>query len=214
MFFGKNKESEAIELIKQHTQAVDATIKALKVMMDAFISKDPAYDSLAFHVHECEHEADVRRRGAVEKLYSGAFMPTYREDYSRLLDLVDRVANRAETVSDMVAQQRPLIPEELKPDFMQLVDTVIGTFEPMLSIIDAMTNSYETAMELEKKVQSMEQAADRLEWKLIKRVFQMDNLDLAAKLHARELITLVGSIADKIEDAADCVQQILLRRIA
>ena len=61
------------------------------------------------------------------------------------------------------------------------------------------------------RVVTFETEADRLEWETIKKLFK-SNLDLARKLHLRELVEDIAYISDLAEDAAERLGVMIVKR--
>lgn len=210
--FGQ-KESHTKDLLKEHITAVQGTLDLFQDLMFAYLNGDKQYRELSYDVHDQEHEADELRRKVERQLYEGAFMPLFREDYIVFAELVDKVADRAETCSDMVAQQRPEIPEEFLDDFKDLIHEVIRAFHPLEDVVDVLEEGdQEKVRELVREIGSSEENVDKLEWDLIKRAWDLEELELAEKMHLRNLINLIASIADRIENISDRVNIMMVKR--
>lgn len=210
--FGQ-KESQTKELIKEHIEAVQKTLDLFQEMMFQYLNGDSAYREMSYDIHDQEHEADELRRKVERQLYEGAFMPLFREDYIVFAELVDKVADRAETCSDMVAQQRPNIPDKFLDDFKDLVHEVVRAFHPMKNVVEVLEEGdQDRVRELVREIGSSEENVDKLEWDLIKRAWDMEELELAEKMHLRNLINLIASIADRIENISDRVNIMMVKR--
>lgn len=212
-FFSK-KESETRQALCNHAEAVSETLKLFKKMMFAFLNgKSNEYRDLAFAIHEAEHRADEIRRKVEIQIFEGAFMPVFREDYIMLAELTDSIADRAEYCSDFVTLQNPFIPDEFIDDFKELIIETAVTFRPLNDLIkpENMDDS-KRARELVNKIESFEQAVDKLEWNLIKDIFETDSLELPQKIHLRNLINLIAGIVDEVEDASDRVLIIIAKK--
>jgi len=210
--FGQ-KESRTKELIKEHIQAVQVTLDIFQDLLFAYLDGDEEFKELSFDVHDQEHEADELRRKVERQLYEGAFMPLFREDYIVFAELVDKVADRAETCSDMIAQQRPDVPEDFLDDFKDLVHEVVRAFHPMEDVVDVLEEGdQDRVRELVREIGSAEENVDKLEWDLIKRSWDRDDLELAEKIHLRNLINLIASIADRVENISDRVNIMMVKR--
>ena len=66
------------------------------------VEGEKEFKDVAYKIHKTESEADTVRRKIELMLYQGAFLPIYREDYIVLLELIDKVANMAESASDFI----------------------------------------------------------------------------------------------------------------
>ncbi len=211
MFFGR-KESHVKDLIHQQLQSVQECLEVFSEMMEKYLKDEKGFRELSFQVHETEHEADKIRRKIETEIYEGAFMPAYRGDYISLIELIDKLANRAETISDFVAQQKPEIPSELKPRVQELTDNVVECLNPLLEIIKVLDQDWEEASSRAQQVENSEQKIDEIEWKLIRDLFEREDFELAEKIQARDLIHLIASISDRMETVSDRIDIMLAKR--
>ena len=211
MFFGQ-KESEVKDLLHQHLQSVGDCLEVFQEMMESYLKGKDDFRDLSFKVHEAEHEADNIRRKIETQIYEGAFMPAYRGDYITLVEHIDKIANRAETISDFVAQQNPLIPEDLISRVEGLTKSSINCIDPLLEIIKVLDQNWEEARKRAQQVENAEQDVDQMEWKLIRDIFERDDLELAEKMQARDLIHLIASISDRMETISDRIDIMLAKR--
>ncbi len=211
MLFGK-RESKVQDLIQEHMCAVKSCLEVFEDMVFKYLDDDDGFVDSSFKVHEKEHEADEIRRRIEAKIYEGAFMPLYRGDYITLVELVDKVANRAETISDFLAQQKPYVPEEQKEQFRNLTKKVLECFKPLEKIVEALNEDWEEASRLAREVEEMEQQVDRIEWDIIEDLFEKQDCDLGEKLQLRDLVQLTASVSDRMEDVSDRIDIMLVKR--
>ncbi len=211
MFFGQ-REDDVKQLINQQLESVQDCLETFSQMMQLYLKGDKKFRDLSYQVHEAEHAADEIRREIELKIYEGAFMPAYRGDYISLVELIDKIANRAETISDFVAQQNPYIPEDLLPRVKELTVEVVDCLDPLLKIIDVLDKSWKEASKRAQQVENAEQKIDQIEWKLISDIFEHEELDLAEKMQARDLVHLIASISDRMETVSDRIDIMLAKR--
>lgn len=211
MLFG-GKESQVKDLIQEHIEVVGDCLDVFEQTLIQYLENDPDFEEYAHEVHEKEHQADKVRRRIEGAIYEGAFFPFLREDYITLVELIDRVANRAETVSDIVAQQTPPVPGDMKQELTTLCERVLECYEPLLEVMRAMEEDFERTNELTHTIESIEQDVDRQEWGMIKDLFEREDLQLAEKLLVRDLIQMTASVADRMEDASDRIDIMVVKR--
>jgi len=206
------RETETKQLIRDHVKATGKTVRLFRKMFFAYVNEDERYDDLGYEVHNAEHRADELRREVERQIYEGAFMPSFREDYILFIELIDAIADQAEVCADMISLQKPFVPDQLKSNFKEMVQEVPLTFRPFQELIQEKNMSdSRRANELIDKIETSEQAVDRMEWKLIKEAFEIDSLSLAQKIHLRNFIALIAGISDRVEDASDRVIILMAR---
>lgn len=192
--------------------AVQACLEQFVQMIEHYLDEKDDYQSYSYGIHEKENEADQIRRRIETGIYEGAFMPLFREDFITLVELVDRVANRSEIVSDIIGQQAPDIPEYMKDDLRKLARSVIKCFDPLTRVIAALDQSWEETHKLAQQVEEIEQETDEIERRMIEELFQQEDIPLGEKLQLRDLIQYIASITDRMEDASDRVDIMLIKR--
>jgi len=204
------KEREVFGLIRRHFDLVEQCVLELQNMFRDYLHLDKDFKEEAYRIHQLEHEADGVRREVEQKLYEGAFLPVHREDFIRLVELNDNVANTAESVGDFFVLTRPMIPDFLKDDLEGMLAATLQTYEPMPGLVDLYQEDRTRVREIARQVGEREQKVDELQWETTKKLFKSD-LDLAWKLHLRELVEAIGSLSDIMEDACDCLQGMVVK---
>ena len=215
MFF--KKEKEVIELILKHLDLVEDSIKTgirtIEFYLDDNISEAKV---LGRRVRSEESEADIVRYEIRDKLYSGAYLPLLREDIYKLIESIDKVANAGEACCDFFLNQRPKIPVELKPAFVEVVRESLGIIDNLkLAVLCYFKGEckIETVREHTKEVGMQESRVDKLEWDLTKAVLTSP-MDLAHKLHLRLCLESIVEISDRAEDAGDQLELATLKSMA
>jgi hypothetical protein len=210
MFFEK-KEEAADKLLVKHFEVVGNVLDEFRKMFVYYIQSDKRFKEQAFRIHTMEHEADLIRREVQLKLYEGAFLPIYREDYVTLAESVDKIANTAEDVGDYLVLTRPAIPDFLVEDLMKMIDETVKGYEPLKDSFNLMRADMSKLFEIRNKVGESEQSVDSLYWDLTKKAFKSD-IELARKLHLKGLLDLIGKITNRMEDVADHFEIMAIKR--
>jgi predicted phosphate transport protein (TIGR00153 family) len=205
------KENDVFEAIDAHLEAVGETLTAFRELMVSYINEDiERAKTFEKEVNQLETKADHLRRNIEMMLYEGAFLPANRGDYARLSELIDQVADAAESAAHTIILSKPKVPVELKDEFIRLVDAGIETYKKLVEAVRAMNKDVDKAMELAKAVEDAEEKADEVEYHLKEKVFESETISTYAKIMWNQIITKIGDIADRAEDASD---QILLMSV-
>jgi predicted phosphate transport protein (TIGR00153 family) len=168
---------------------------------------------LVREVRDMESEADLIRRDIGDKLYSGAYLPLLREDIYRLVDRIDRVANAGETCCRFFLNQRPVIPEELKADFLTVSQESLGTIVSLRLAVQCFFKGecrIDVVREHTREVANEESDVDKLEWDLTKAIFT-STLDHSQKIHLKLCLDSIAEVSDRAEDAADQLELAALK---
>jgi predicted phosphate transport protein (TIGR00153 family) len=208
------KEKEVIELILKHLELVEDSLKngirTIEFYLDDNIGEAKI---LGRKVRSEESEADIVRYKTRDKLYSGAYLPLLREDIYKLIESIDKVANAGEACCDFFLNQRPLIPAELRPAFVEVVRESLGIIDNLkLAVLCYFKGECknETVRDHTKEVGMQESRVDKFEWDLTKAILTSP-MDLAHKLHLRLCLESIVEISDRAEDAGDQLELATLK---
>lgn len=140
-------------------------------------------------------------------------MPLLREDVYKLVESVDTVANAAEKSCDAFLNQRPVIPELLKQDFLTIITVSTSVIAPLKEALLCYLKGLcpmEVARQHSKDVGLIESKVDSLDWDLTKKIFSSD-LAYSHKLHLKICVEHVAGLTDKAESAADYLEIVALK---
>lgn len=213
------KERKVKELIDEHVDKVGECLTYFKDCFEAYFQGD---SDRAQSTHEnCDHtetEADILRRKIGDYLFSGAFLPIERKDIYMMTEFVDKIANKAETASDVVVYQSPEVPEDYEKILRQIVETMMEMFRILQDAVrlfapyDAL-QVHDVLATIREKISSigvMESEIDKKEESLMKTIFRSE-LPLAKKIQMERFLRRVTEISDVIEDAADRLYVLVIR---
>jgi hypothetical protein len=208
------KEKEVIELIEKHADKVEECVSTSLSTLQAYLNGDIASaKKLARETDNLETQADLIRHHVRDKLYGGAYMPLLREDVYKLVENLDKVANAAEKCCDAFLNQRPVIPELLKQDFLTIIIVSTGVIKPLKHALLCYLKGLcpmEVSRQHAKDVGLIESKVDSLDWDLTKNIFSSD-LTYSHKLHLKICVEHIVDLTDKAEDAADCLEVVALK---
>lgn len=212
---GTRKEKGVLDLIEKHLDKIEECLKTAMESIECYIGGNIAgAKSAALNTDRFETETDEIRRKVEELLFSGAFLPNLRQDIHALVEVLDKVADKAEACCDMILGQRPDIPEQLKADFLEVARESWASYDPLKAAILGLLSEKKVDMEFIreriKEVGIKESDVDDLEWKLTRRVFTSD-LPLANKLHLQQWLEKITEISDRAEDASDWVSSLIFK---
>jgi len=207
------KESNVFETINRHLEMVGLTLEKFNEMIRIYLDGDfEKAENLMREVENYEREADTLRREIETMLYQGAFLPANRGDYVRLSELIDNTADAAESAAHVLILAKPKVPKELKEEIMQLVEASLKTYEYVRKAVKLLNEDVNEALEYAKKTEEQEENADKLEYDILKKMFESEKITTYAKLIWNQVITKIGDIADRAEDASDQVMLMAIKR--
>ena len=208
------KEKEVIGLILKHLDlAVDSLNTGIQTI-ESYLNDDiNSAKRQGREVRNIESDADIVRYDLRDKLYSGAYLPLLREDIYRLIESIDKVANAGEACCDFFLNQRPTIPDELKPAFSEVVRESLGIIDNLkLAVLCYFKGEckIETVRDHTKEVGLQESRVDKLEWDLTKAIFT-SSLEFAHQLHLKLCLDAITEVSDRAEDAGDQLELATLK---
>ncbi len=208
------KEKEVIKMISEFIDEVETCVKTSEETIKAYLTATvKEAKPLSRKVREMETEADVLRYSIRDKMYSGAYMPLMREDIYKLVEAIDKVANAAEACCDFFLNQRPRIPDELKPQFLTVSQEALGVIDPLKKAVLCFLNGVcplEEVRQYTQQVGTMESDVDKSEWDLTKVIF-ISAEEYSHKIHLRLCLDTITEISDRAEDAADQLELTMLK---
>lgn len=212
MFYKKEKEVNGLFL--KHLEKVDECLKTSLLTVEEYLNDEiDEAKGLAKKVDSIETEADFIRHEIIGKMYSGAYLPLLREDILHLLEQLDKIADGAESCCDFFLDQRPEIPDDLKPRFLTAMKVSVSSFTFLKdSVISFFSekNETENIREMLRKVGIIESDVDKLEWDITRDIFKT-NLDYGHKVHLRHCIQRIVEISDRGEDTADQLEITIIK---
>ncbi len=208
------KEKEVIELVIKHVEKVEECISTAAKTLQHYLKDEIAEAKhLARETDKIESEADLIRHDVRDKLYLGAYLPLLREDIYKLVESFDSVANAGESCCDFFLNQRPVIPEELKSDFIIAVQESLGIIVPLKHAVLCFVRGecpIEVTRQHAKEVGLQESNIDHVAWDLTKKIFR-SSLRYGHKIHLRLCLESIIEVSDRAENAADQLELTALK---
>ncbi|MGQ9759908.1 MAG: DUF47 domain-containing protein [Candidatus Methanomethylicaceae archaeon] len=208
---------KSLDLLTEHARKVEDSVR---LMVEAFSkfssSKHAELKSLYQKISVIEEEADKIKRELIEQLTKSAPAFLYREDFIRLVVRVDEVAELAQSVSRQLSRisDNNWVPTPLVGELLEaLSGEVLSTYECLRDAIMVLPMNPKRTIELVINVHQAESKVDNsyydIDFKLLMEVKRVDQL-----LIYRDLLRLLESMADLIEDASDDLRVLALHRVA
>src|SRR3989344_800931 len=155
-------------------------------------------------VIDFETKADSSRRSLEKMLYTGVVLPFGRGAKYELLESVDDIADKAELAARILLIEKIKISPKLNRNFEDLSGLVLDSVIHLKSAVLELDQNLDKAVSLALKVENLREEARKQEFGLIEKLFSGKDRDINIIL-LKELITLIGAVADKAEESADRV---------
>ena len=212
MLFWK-KERQVRESVEEYLQTTEQCLQTFVKAFEEFFTAGltERFRQFVDKTHELEHAADERRREIETRMYDKALIPESRGDILEMLEAIDLVPNRAESILYQIWTQGMSVPSEYVEDFQRLIQANV---ESHWVLCTAMRDLFRSARDVAvgaQRVSDKEQQADQIERRLIKAVFD-SAMDKTDKILLKELILHIGSISDRAENASDRLRIVAVKR--
>ncbi len=205
----RSPEAEVFDKIVMHASKCN---EAAREFHHAVLSSrkelyEPARESLG-KIMRIEEEADAIRRSILDRLAVIGIPPTVRQDYVRLAERVDLIADHVK------ASARTFLvvgPENIGKELLEVLgDTAAALEEASRLLVEALEKSrkdYNAALSTIKKIEEYEDMGD--EYYVHGLTMLRENQDLLLY----KLVNDVESAIDAVEDASDVLEEIIVRII-
>lgn len=174
-------------------------------------------DCILFHqlveqIDEAESSADHLRRDIEITLYEKALIPESRGDLLGILESLDKIPNKAESVVFQLETEGLQIPDIFKEEFRQIVQINFKTFGGVSQAVKAIFHNIKEVRKFTDQITQEESVSDTFERELIRKIFR-SQISVGEKILLKELIIEMGSISDLAEDTADRLNIMAAKRL-
>jgi uncharacterized protein len=216
--FGRSPFEPLIE----HARKVHQCVALVRPVAEAVIARDTKrLEELQHEMSLTEFEADQlkdRIRQALPKRY---FLPVNREDVARFLSEMDKVADDTEDFAIIATFRAIVIPDDLKDDFLKLVDKVLQVSELLLSVTEELAvlqreafsgpESNDVLMRIQE-VCHAEWESDKLSRRIARHIYRDDNMEPINVILVEKLCRALTQIADHAENVGKSMRLMISRR--
>ena len=210
------------EHLVQHARKIHECVELIRPITEAILAGDtPRIRDLQGQVSKTEYEADLLKDNIRQILPKRFFLPVAREDIMNYVSQLDRMGDDAEDFAVVATFRKLIIPQELQPDLMTLVNKVLQVSETLLDVADHLAllqkgsfEGPEAEVVLEKITQicHMEWESDRLSRTFARHYYSVEGLDVVTIILLEKLCSALTHIADHAENVGKNLRLMILRR--
>jgi predicted phosphate transport protein (TIGR00153 family) len=204
--------------LRAHMKLVLMATELLRDLIEGCISYNwSVVQSVAENIAMTEREADDVKRGVELHLYSGALFVGLKEDFLRLAEAIDQIADKAKDASRALASRQPKKVEmdELEECHAKVREIVSGTVEIVKILersIEMMSRNSKTSLQLAHEVEKFEEKLDDEKLEALKYLTKKEeNVSTLTYLQARDFIFLLDMVADAAEEASDVITAMIVK---
>ena len=199
-WFGKRRQTKAVQLIQSHLSLTTRAICELQKAMEYKIGgkKDLAEASIS-RLSRMEEEADSLRRDIALELTSGEIPPLERDDLLHLSRDIDWITDWSkESGRLLLVAPVERLPENMAKKGLEMIDVVKETTTAVRACIDQLSEKPKEAMRIADSVERLEENVDALYMEIRGLYPTMD----FSKINPGEVF-LIGQLFDAIEHITD-----------
>ena len=210
------------EPLVEHARKVHECVVLIRLIAEAVLAGDQErLRDLQHQMSKTEYEADLLKDRIRQDLPHRYFLPVNRDDVARFLSQMDKIADDAEDFA-VVATLRPIkVPEELRTDFLALVEKVLQVSELLLNVAEHVAQLQKEAfvgpdandvLGKIKQVCQMEWESDKFSRKLARHFYGMLDLDPVTIMILEKLSRALSGIADHTENVGKNIRLMITRK--
>jgi predicted phosphate transport protein (TIGR00153 family) len=199
IFSKGKKENQVIEHI---TKQIKLLCTACGFFKTALETDNP---SLMQQVMDIERAADIIRRDIISKVYEGAFLPYFRPDLCKFVEVVDNIFDLLEDTAYRYLDLK--LPEQLRDECIQVAFLNRRICEMLLITFESMLKG-EDLREKILAIRIYEKKIDDIKFDLIRDARQIEIINFWDGEILSQFLSCLTSISDIIEDASDHLQVI------
>ncbi|MFY9638620.1 MAG: TIGR00153 family protein [Methanobacterium sp.] len=210
------RESVVEQYSKEHVELVYECLNQLRILMEYYYKNDFEFiDKKVEEISKLEHDADDIRRKMEIEFFKGAFLPFDREDRIILAEDVDSVADIIQETAFGICLARINFPSGYKEDFSELMVSIYETVTALKKCIELLDEDLGEALTKAHEVERLEDAVDKIERKILKRLYisyKNQEINILTQIELKSTVLRLGNIADRAENASDRVPIIVAKR--
>ncbi len=201
-------EKKIYELVLKHAKTCSMAVKSFLESLKCLNGGEECLRMLR-EVSQYEEAADAIRKEVLELLSVSGIPPLLREDFIRLAERIDMVADWIKAAARVLQVIYPLkISDELKENTLRLAEISYRSVELLYEALTAFGVDYRKALGIIREIEEEEDKGDEV---------YIETLGVLAKLPPNILyVKLVDGIENSIdacEDASDVLEEIIVRAI-
>lgn len=205
-----NKEEELFEKLVRIGEDIKSACDALKqLVFGAIYNNEDTINSSLVKVKTITEKIAMNREEVLELLYSGAFLPDFKEAMVMLTQALYHVSTSIKDSARSLASRKPAEKciMSIKESIISYMAIIEEASEKLISMLSALSKNLQEALKVGREIQMLERSGDDLKDTLIARLYELEKeIDLVTVLQMRDVIFFLDDILDSMEDATLSVE--------
>lgn len=204
--------------LREHMNLVVVAVELLESLIKACEEYDwRLVEGIAQKIARLEREDDDVKRRLEKGLYTGVVFVGLKEDFYRLAEALDQIADKAKDASRAMASRRPEKGEVevLFRGERSITEMVRGTVEIvklMQRAVEAMNTNMKESMELAHEVEKLEEDLDDIKLEILRNLTANEkSLNPISYLQLRDFVFLLDMVADQAEATSDVLTEMIVK---
>jgi uncharacterized protein len=209
--FRKNRIIQ--DKILVYLDTASATVDQFARSMDYYLDHhlDAVFADMVHDTHELESKADDLRREIEGELYAKSLLPESRKDILTIIDKVDMIPNKAESVLRQLYTHNLELPAEYNPQIRELVVLSVDAVHLLTKAAMDALGPCEQVQDAVHVIDQKESAGDQIEQELIHHIFRND-CEPVKQILFRDIIVKIGDLLDLAAIASDTLTIFAIKR--
>lgn len=204
--------------LREHMNLVVVATELLEDLIKA--AKDYDWDlvcAIAEKIARMEREDDDVKRRVEKGLYTGVVFIGLKEDFYRLAESLDQIADKAKDASRALASRRPEREEaevlfQGKRSITEMVDGTVSIVKLIQKAVEAISKDMKEALEIAHEVEKFEELLDDIKLEILRNLtLNEKKLSPISYLQLRDFIFLLDMVADEAEAASDVLTEMIVK---
>jgi predicted phosphate transport protein (TIGR00153 family) len=196
--------------VQEHMAKVHQSVEALSPFFTHVIAKDWAIaEQFQLKIAKMESEADELKKNIKLNLPTSLFLPVNRSDLLQMLELQDRLANKAKDIAGLILGRQLSFPQEVGQPLLTYLKRCIEASAQADEAIHELDNLLETGFYgkevklVEKMLQTLdaiENDTDEMQIKIRHQLYTLEkDLPTIDALFMYKIIEWMGDLADRAQ---------------
>ncbi|MCQ5377226.1 MAG: DUF47 family protein [Candidatus Methanomethylicia archaeon] len=206
------------EEMRGHLKLVCSSVSLLRDLASASESGNwSLVNSVAERIAMIEREADDMQRRTELKLYKGSIFIGLKEDFLRLYEAIDEIADKSKDASRALASREPegyeiKILNGYGAEIRKMVEGTIEGVEMISDAILLLNKDATAALKKAHEVEKLEERLDDIKLSILKDLARDEKrLSTLTYLQVRDFIFLLDMVADASERASDVITAMIVK---
>ncbi|MGA2574112.1 MAG: DUF47 family protein [Candidatus Methanomethylicaceae archaeon] len=206
------------EQLRVHMNLVLMSAELLENLIEACEDYNwEAVGSVAERIARLEREADDVKRQVELGLFSGTVFVGLKEDFYKLAEALDDIADKSKDASRAIASRQPDREEvavlfEGEDNIMKMIKGTVEIVKILMTSVELLDKNMKEALQLAHDVEKTEEMLDDIKLDILKNLTRNEKkMSPLSYLQIRDFIFLLDMVADAAEAASDVITAMIVK---